>query len=282
MLGVHTHNLQVRVLPDTGRSTLLETTLMCSLIVHLMSTQMHVTGSAVHLDSQSCKCVHPAGPIVILTFSRLFVCLSVQDLGKPGNVSMADNWHVVRVSELAGWFISSLQKEVRRCQCDRQSTVEAQLSLHKRSIAKEPRNTGMPRNRQPVTTNQQRSGISLVFSTLCPMHRSSTTCMVMQTYLVPACSSPAGFWTFRRQAGSPSKLIQPATPTLAYASASHAHTAMCTSQPRPHGHVHQPATPTRPCVRCDLAHIIQSWYAPITKSSQDQRRAGQLERLHYS
>ncbi len=120
LLGVHTHNLQVCVLPDTGRSTLVETTWMCPFIIHLMSTQMHVTCSTVHLDSQSCKCVHPAGPIVILTFSCLFVCLSVQDLGKLGNKSMADSWHVVRVSELAGLFTSSLQKEAKRCQYYRQ------------------------------------------------------------------------------------------------------------------------------------------------------------------
>ncbi len=41
--------------------------------------------------------------------------------------------------ELAGLFASSLQKEVKQCQYDRQLTVEAQLSLHKRKNASEAR-----------------------------------------------------------------------------------------------------------------------------------------------
>ncbi len=57
--------------------------------------------------------------------SCLFVSLPVcHSLGRTGNESTADRLHV-----LVSWFVASLlQKEVKQCQYDQQSTVEA---LHK-------------------------------------------------------------------------------------------------------------------------------------------------------
>ncbi len=122
----------------------------------------------------------------------LSVCPFVHGLGSPGNEPTA----------LASLFASLLQSEAKRCQF--LSTAEAQLSLHKHNIVKEPQKRG--------NAKKSRSK-NWCYSTMCPMNKlhlhdpvdsqrqlecisplvgRPTTCMVIRTYLVPACTSPAG------------------------------------------------------------------------------------------
>ncbi len=90
---------------------------------------LYVPVSTHPVFTSRARTAHPAGPIVTLRFSSLsvclFVCLSVQGLGRPGNELMVaagmHGWF-----ELVGLFASYLLL----------STVEAQLSLHKRPINK--------------------------------------------------------------------------------------------------------------------------------------------------
>ncbi len=79
------------------------------------------------------------------------------------------------------------------------STVEAQPSLHKRNIAKEPQKC---RNvKKPVARSYEPESALAGVTVLCPIselhdpeciNQSSTGCMVTRTCLVPACSSLAG------------------------------------------------------------------------------------------
>ncbi len=76
--------------------------------------------------------MQPAGPIVIFAF----VCLLVR-LSQYREAWKRFNGKQLEWLELAGLFASSLQKKVKRRQYNRQSTVEAQLLLHKRERAPE-------------------------------------------------------------------------------------------------------------------------------------------------
>ncbi len=81
--------------------------------------------------------------MILCTYHR--VCFLVY-LSRSGEAWEQVNGGQLTWFELAGLFPPSLlQMEVKRCQYDRQSTVETQLSLHKLSVKEPPQRTGTPR-----------------------------------------------------------------------------------------------------------------------------------------
>ncbi len=89
------------------------------------------------------RAVRPAGPIVTLRFSCVFVCLSVHrsQSGEARERLNGSSWHVwlFRVS----WFIRFLAVKGSQAMLVL-STVEAQLSLHKHNISQKHRKAKKP------------------------------------------------------------------------------------------------------------------------------------------
>ncbi len=134
---------------------------------------------------------------------RLFLCSSVTS-GEWGGLGMSlwrGSWYLwlFRVS----WFVRLLgAKESQAMPVP--LTVEAQLFLHKRKRAPEARETGgqlqtYPKLRSEIAMVMQYSVFHMQasrFSRHAALARIQTTCMVTRiyTYLVPACTSPVGFY----------------------------------------------------------------------------------------
>ncbi len=148
---------------------------------------------------QPCACL--AGPIA-------FVCLSVCSCKGWGGLGICQWRTVVTWFVRVSWLVCHLTAKGRQAMPVLPTDGRGTVLVTKPQYRNSKRNTGFHRNRQPITVNQPRSEIALLLqysvshkwapwssriAAPATMHQSSTTCMVVRTYLVPACSSPAGF-----------------------------------------------------------------------------------------